>query len=202
MRFLMLNWRDPHNPKSGGAERVSQAYLAALVNRGHHVAWFANDFEGATPEEKIDGITIVRGGGKGSSVLRAMKWYRQQPRFDLVIDQHHGIPWFAPWWAKTNCIAYIHEVLGPIWGAFYSWPLSTAGRWQERWTHVLYRRVPFWVPSESTRKALLGHGVRQVTVIPNGTDTQPVKWIWLSRSNCFAICRNSVSASPVPTTVK
>jgi len=50
--------------------------------------------------------------------------------FDLVIDQHHGIPWFAPWWSRTNSIAYIHEVLGPIWSAFYSWPLSTlaAGR--------------------------------------------------------------------------
>ena len=41
---------------------------------------------------------------------------------DLVIDQHHGIPWYAPWWCGTNCIAYIHEVLGPIWDAFYPWP--------------------------------------------------------------------------------
>jgi len=30
MRFLMLNWRDPSNPKAGGAERVTEAYLAAL----------------------------------------------------------------------------------------------------------------------------------------------------------------------------
>ena len=46
MRFLMLNWRDPRNPKSGGAERVSQAYLGALLERGHEVWWFANDFPG------------------------------------------------------------------------------------------------------------------------------------------------------------
>ena len=31
MRFLMLNWRDPENPLAGGAERVTLAYLAALV---------------------------------------------------------------------------------------------------------------------------------------------------------------------------
>jgi len=174
MRFLMLNWRDPHNPKSGGAERVSEAYLTELVRRGHEVSWFANDFEGATREEVINGITIVRGGGKGSSVWKAIQWYRRQSRFDLVIDQHHGIPWFAPWWSKTNCVAYIHEVLGPIWSVFYSWPLSTLGRWQERWTHSLYRHIPFWVPSESTKKALQQHGVGQVTVIPNGTDTPPL----------------------------
>ena len=35
MRFLMLNWRDPRNPKPGGAEQVSRAYLGALAERGH-----------------------------------------------------------------------------------------------------------------------------------------------------------------------
>ncbi len=174
MRFLMLNWRDPRNPKSGGAERVSQAYLAGLRKRGHEVFWFANDFPNAEPEEVIGGIHIVRGGGSGGSIFKARQWYQRQKRFDLVIDQHHGIPWFAPWWAKTNCVAYIHEVLGPIWNAFYGWPVSTVGRWQERWTHWFYRDVPFWTPSESTAKALWQTGVRDVTVIPNGVDTSPL----------------------------
>jgi glycosyltransferase involved in cell wall biosynthesis len=175
MRFLMLNWRDPKNPLSGGAERVSLAYLAHLRERGHEVAWFANHFEGCAHEETIQGIQVVRGGGRGTSVLAAKRWYRTQKPFDLVIDQHHGIPWFAPWWSKTNSIAYIHEVLGPIWSAFYSWPLSTIGRWQERWTHWLYRNIPFWVPSESTKTALHAEGVREVAVFPNGTDTAPLE---------------------------
>src|SRR5436190_16585322 len=174
MRFLMLNWRDPANPKSGGAERVSLAYLEGLKERGHEVFWFANEFSGSKPTDVINGIQIVRGGGSGKSVLMARRWYRQQKPFDLVIDQHHGIPWFAPWWSKTNCVAYIHEVLGPIWDAFYSWPLSSIGRWQERWTHWLYRNVPFWTPSESTKKVLHDNGVRDVTVFHNGTDAAPV----------------------------
>src|SRR4029434_1864881 len=133
MRFLMLNWRDPKNPRSGGAERVTQAYLHALKERGHEVFWYANEFLGCTSNELLDGIQIMRGGGRGESVFKAMRWYRTQPRFDLVIDQHHGIPWFAPWWSHTNSIAYIHEVLGPIWDAFYKWPLNAIGRYQERW---------------------------------------------------------------------
>ena len=174
MRFLMLNWRDPRNPLAGGAERVSLAYLKELVRRGHEAYWFANDFPGAMPEEMFEGIKIVRAGGKGSSVLKAVQWYRRQPRFDLVIDQHHGIPWFTPWWCRTNCVSYIHEVLGPIWSSFYPQPWSAIGQWQERWTHWLYRNMPFWTPSDSTQKILRQHGVKRVHVFLNGTDAKPL----------------------------
>jgi glycosyltransferase involved in cell wall biosynthesis len=171
MRFLMLNWRDPKNPLSGGAERVTQAYLGALTRRGHEVYWYANAFPNCLPEETIDGVHVVRGGGMGTSVLKAVQWYRKQKRFDLVVDQHHGIPWYAPWWCATNCVAYIHEVLGPIWDAFYPWPISAAGRWQERWTHWWYRRVPFWTANQCTRDTLQKHGVQSVKIIPYGVYT-------------------------------
>jgi glycosyltransferase involved in cell wall biosynthesis len=171
MRFLMLNWRDPRNPLAGGAERVTLGYLSALAQRGHDVYWFAFDFPGATPIEEIDGVKIVRGGGVGTAILRAIRWTRQQPPFDLIIDQHHGIPWLAPWWSGTRCVAYIHEVLGPIWDAFYNWPLNRIGQVQERWAHWLYRDVPFWTACESTRDDLLAHGVRDVTIIRYGVHT-------------------------------
>jgi glycosyltransferase involved in cell wall biosynthesis len=171
MRFLMLNWRDPKNPLAGGAERVSLAYLSALVGRGHEVFWYANGFRDCAREEAIDGVRIVRGGGRGSSVVKAIHWYRRQPRFDLVIDQHHGIPWYAPWWCKTNCVAYIHEVLGPIWDSFYSWPWSAIGKFQERRTHWLYRHVPFWTASADTKRFLEARGVRSVKIIPYGVHT-------------------------------
>ena len=167
----MLNWRDPKNPLAGGAERVTLAYLKDLVRHGHEVYWFAYHFADAAREEMFEGIKIVRGGGKGSSVLKAIQWYRRQPRFDLVIDQHHGIPWFAPWWSRTNCVAYVHEVLGPIWNSFYPWPISVVGRWQERWTHWLYRKVPFWTACQATRDCLAAHGGQSIKIIPYGVDT-------------------------------
>ncbi len=172
MRFLMLNWRDPRNPKSGGAERVTHAYLSALQQRGHEVFWYANEFGGCKREEVIDGLKIIRGGGVGASVLQAVRWYRRQPGFDLVIDQYHGIPWYAPWWCRANCIAYLHEVLGPIWGAFYPRPISTLGRRQERVFLWMYRNVQFFVGSESTERALHERGVRNVKVIHYGIDLQ------------------------------
>ncbi len=171
MRFLMLNWRDPKNPLAGGAERVTMGYLSALRKRGHEVYWFSFDFPGAAREEELEGVRIVRGGGIGTAIIKAVQWCRTQPRFDLVVDQHHGIPWFAPWWCRTNSVAYIHEVLGPIWNSFYSWPWSTFGRWQERWTHFFYRNVPFWTACTSTREALHQHGVRRIQMIPYGVHT-------------------------------
>jgi hypothetical protein len=164
----MLNWRDPENPLAGGAERVTQGYLAALAQRGHEVFWFANDFPGSQPSTTIERIKVLRSGGVGSSWLRARKWYRQQPRFDLVIDQHHGIPWYAPWWCRTNNISYIHEVLGPIWNAFYRPPWNFIGQKQERWTHWLYRNVPFWTACESTRDDLRRHGVKNISIVRYG----------------------------------
>jgi glycosyltransferase involved in cell wall biosynthesis len=172
MRFLMLNWRDPRNPRSGGAERVSLGYLRFLASKGHEVYWFAPLFPGAQAQETLDGIRLVRAGHKiGRSIFEARRWYRGQARFDLVIDQHHGIPWYAPWWCRTHCVAYIHEVLGPIWDAFYRWPYNAVGRWQERRTHWLYRKVPFWTASSATKASLQSSGVRSVTVIPYGVHT-------------------------------
>ena len=193
MRFLMLNWRDPKNPLSGGAERVTMGYLKGLLERGHECYWFANAFPNALAEETIQGVRIIRGGGKGGSILAVRRWYRKQLWFDLVIDQHHGLPWFAPWWCGTNCVAYVHEVLGPIWDVFYRRPTSTIGKWQERRIHWLYRRVTFWTASNSTREGLSRHGVRQIQLIPYGVDTevlpslpaktleQPLRLIMVSR---------------------
>jgi glycosyltransferase involved in cell wall biosynthesis len=167
----MLNWRDPENPLAGGAERVTQGYLAALAARGHEVFWFANDFPGAAPQTTIDRVQILRRGGIGKSIFEARRWYRAQPRFDLVIDQHHGIPWYAPWWCGTNNVSYVHEVLGPIWNAFYPFPKNVIGRAQERWTHRLYRNVPFWTACESTRDDLRRHGVKNISIIRYGVHT-------------------------------
>ncbi|MDP7010193.1 MAG: glycosyltransferase family 4 protein [Verrucomicrobiota bacterium] len=168
----MLNWRDPHNPLAGGAERVSLAYMQGLVERGHEVVWFANKFPGGAHEELINDIQVVRDGGKLTSWRAAQKWYATQEPFDLVVDQHHGIPWYAPWWCEANCVAYIHEVLGPIWSAFYPWPLSAIGKWQERLTHRKYREVPFWTTSTFTHDQLKASGVGSVTTIPYGVETR------------------------------
>lgn len=175
MRFLMLNWRDPRNPKSGGAERVTMGYWAELARRGHEAWWFAQAFAGCKSEEEINGVRIVRQGGNFDSRIKARRWYRRQAPFDLVVDQFHGIPWMAPWWCRTRCVAYLHEVLGPIWDCFYPWPWNVLGRIQEPYSHRLYRRVPFWTGCESTRQLLQSRGIPRVKVISYGVETAVIE---------------------------
>ena len=86
LRFLMLNWRDPRNPLAGGAERVTQAYLRALVQRGHHVDWFTFGFEGGQAEEVIEGVQVHRGGGLGSAILSNPAGYKRVRRPIWPID--------------------------------------------------------------------------------------------------------------------
>ena len=195
MRFLMLNWMDPENPLAGGAERVSSEYMAALVRRGHEVFWFANAFPGCEPETVFRGIRVVRGGRFGASIsrarrsgawpppaygavsliFRAWRWMRRQPAaFDLLIEQHHGLPWYAPWWAGTRVVACVHEVLGPIWDVYYPWPVAGIGRWLEGWNLRRYRNVPFWAVSRSTEAALRRCGIRDVTHVQNGVGARAV----------------------------
>ncbi len=193
LRFLMLNWRDPENPAAGGAERVSLGYLAALADRGHEVWWYANAFKDAATETLLHGVRIRRGGSMGTSIYHAWRWYARQPSFDLVIDQHHGIPWLAPWWTQTRCVAYIHEVLGPIWSAFYPAPIAQLGQLQEWLTHLIYRNIPFWTACQGTERMLSSRGIRQIKRIPYGVHTrslpklpdktyqEPLKLITVSR---------------------
>ena len=61
-----------------------------------------------------------------------------------------------------------------IWNSFYPWPVSAIGQLQERWTHWLYRDALFWTPSESTKKILQAHGVKNIHVFQNGTDATPL----------------------------
>lgn len=180
LRFLMLNWRDPENPKTGGAERVTLGYLAALAKRGHEVYWFAQEFENAKKESEIEGVRIVRGGTNiFNRLIKVITWYKKQPHFDLVIDQHHGVPWYAPWWCKTHCISYIHEVLGSIWQTFYKGiraPEGYFGKLQEKFTlGTLYRNVPFWTACGSTAQTLERYGVKKIKRIPYGVDTLPLE---------------------------
>lgn len=174
MRFLMLNWRDPENPLAGGAERVTLEYWNALAERGHEAHWWSFNFPGACRESKVKEVRIFRGGSTGTSILAARRWVRSQPGYDLIVDQHHGIPWLAPWWGKTPCIAYIHEVLGPIWKSFYPWPISWIGQIQERLVLRMYRKVPFWTACPGTGEDLKANGVQSIEFIPYGVWTDPL----------------------------
>lgn len=175
LKIVMLNWRDPENPSAGGAERVTLGYLSDLSKAGHEVIWLTHSFPGSKNCAEIGGVKIFRFGHLIQARIQAYLWVRNNMPVDLLIDQHHGIPWFTNLWAPCASISYIHEVLGPIWKSFYSFPIANLGILQERITLWFYRNQRFWTGCLSTKKQLEQIGVRKVDVIPYGVDLKPLK---------------------------
>ena len=97
MNILIFNWRDPKNPKSGGAEIVTFEHAKRWVARGHKVWWFTSSFKGALSHEVIEDVHIIRKGSELSTFFLASLFYLTSPiTFDVVIDEIHGVPFFTP----------------------------------------------------------------------------------------------------------
>jgi len=60
--ILILNWRCPKNPLSGGAEKVTLEHAKAWVMNGFEVYWLSGGYKGSKKEEFIDGVHIYRYG--------------------------------------------------------------------------------------------------------------------------------------------
>ncbi|MCL4359700.1 glycosyltransferase family 4 protein [Patescibacteria group bacterium] len=169
MNILILNWRDPGNPLSGGAEIVTMRHAEGWVSRGHGVTWFTSRFPGAKPQETVKGVEIVRRGSIYTVHLRALPFYLfSGKKFDIVIDEIHGLPFFTPLYVRGPKIAFIHEVAGEIWDYMSFFPLNKAGKLLERLYFYLYRGVPFWTDAHSTVDELVRYGIdrKQCVAIP------------------------------------
>lgn len=155
MNILLLNWRDPKNPKAGGAEIVTMQHAKAWVKAGHRVVWFASQFENAKSKEIIDNVEIIRRGNSITVFLYAFFFYFfSKIKFDIVIDEIHGIPFFTPLFVRKPKIAFIHEVADEIWDYMYPFPINTIGRFLETFYLPLYRHVTLWTDALSTIEEL------------------------------------------------
>ena len=64
MKILVINWQDIRNPLAGGAEVQFHEVFRRIAAAGHSVTLYCSLFEGALNEEVLDGIRIIRRGGR------------------------------------------------------------------------------------------------------------------------------------------
>jgi len=174
----MLNWRDQKNPKAGGAEIVTMEYLKRWVRYGHEVVWFSSSFKSASSEEVINGVKIIRRGNPITVYIFAFLFYFfSKTKFDLIIDQIHGLPFFTPLYSKIPIIVYVHEVAGEIWDYMYPFPINILGKFFETFYFPLYKNIPFWTNSPSTLEDLEKKGIssKNCTVIICGNSSAVLK---------------------------
>jgi glycosyltransferase involved in cell wall biosynthesis len=175
MKLLVINWRCIKNPLAGGAEIYFQEIFRRLVTRGHEVTQLAERYPGSDAEETIDGIRVIRTGGKNTfnfAVYRNLKRLVQEGNYDIVIDDLNKIPFYSPWFVDRPVLAILmHLFRGSIFTeAFF--PLASYVYLTESIIPWAYGKRPFAVLSESSKKDVVRLGVRpeQITVIPPGTD--------------------------------
>jgi len=178
-RVLILNWRCPKNPLSGGAEKVTLEHAKAWAKKGMDVTWLAGNYPVGIKEELIDGVKVVRYGSPISIYFMApfLYWFKWSGNFDLVIDEIHGVPFLSPLWAwKSKKLAYIHEVAQEIWDDMLPFPINILGKLYEKIYFLFYRRTPFLTASNSTKEDLIRYGIspKQITIIPHGLFIKPV----------------------------
>ena len=170
----MLNWRDPKNPKSGGAEVVTMEYAKRWTSHGHSVVWFTSAFNNSNPEEETEGVKIIRRGNSVTVYIFALFFYLfSETKYDLIIDQIHGLPFFTPLYSNVPIIAYVHEVAGEIWDYMYPFPINVIGKFLETFYLPIYKKIPFWTNSPSTVEDLEKSGIpsKNCTVIICGNSS-------------------------------
>lgn len=178
MNILILNWRDIKNPKSGGAEIVTLEHAKAWVRAGNNVTWFTSSFTNSKKNETIDDVNIIRKGGSLSIYLLAPFFYLfNRKKFDLVIDEIHGLPFFTPIYVRKPKIAFIHEVAGEIWDYMYPFPFNKLGKLIESVLLLSYKKTNFFTISNSTKKTLVKTGIERtkINVINSGVKEKIVK---------------------------
>lgn len=178
MKILIFNWRDITNPWAGGAEKYIHEIGKRLAKK-HEVSLFCSRYPGALEKEEIDGIEIIRSGGRFTTYIHAAMKYLGSLRkmdYDVIVDDINGVPFFTPLYSRKPIVAIIHHIAG--WEIFrreLPLPLAIIGYLCERSVSYVYKNCKFVTVSDSTKEELKKFGIREnnITVIPNGIDLNP-----------------------------
>jgi len=180
IKILWLNWRCWLNPAMGGAEVFTREVAKRWASLGNEITLFTSKFPGSKDEETVDGVRIIRAGGRFTVYKQARKYYSKRFRqedFDIIIDEINTRPFFAQKFAKNGekVIALIHQLAREYW--FYETPFPInyfgfhflEGSWLKQ-----YVDIPTATVSESTRQDLLTLGFKNVFLIHEGSDLEPL----------------------------
>lgn len=173
-KILWLNWRCWLNPAMGGAEVFTHEVAKRWVAMGHEVTLFTSKFPGCKSEEIVDGVKIVRSGGRFTVYRQAKRIYYKRfrkERFDIVIDEINTRPFFAQKFIKNKekVVALIHQLAREFWFYETPFPISYFGYYffENRWLKQ-YINVHTITVSESTKNDLIALGFNEVSIVPEG----------------------------------
>lgn len=161
MKILIFNWQDITHPLSGGAEVHLHETYSRIAAMGHDVTLFCSRYDGAKPAEEMNGIHVIREGGRFLFNYVVIKKYFtvfKDQKFDLIVDDMNKIPFYTPAYVQEPVLGEVHHLFGTSIFHEAIFPLASYVYLAERAALPLYKKIHFMVHSLSTHNELLAHG--------------------------------------------
>ncbi|MBN4076621.1 glycosyltransferase family 4 protein [Gemmatimonas aurantiaca] len=177
MNILALNWQDLKNPLSGGAEVHLEELLRRLVAMGHTVTLFCSNFEGGTEEDTVQGVRIIRRGGRYDFNFIAPFHLRKlikREKFDILIEDINKIPFYTPLYLNIPTLVVIPHLFSTSVFQEINFVLGSYIYLFEKPMASIYRGRKFNVISESTADDLRARAIPQadISVVHCGIDSE------------------------------
>jgi glycosyltransferase involved in cell wall biosynthesis len=160
----------------GGAEVFTYENAKRWVKTGHEVTLFASEFPNCKKEEVVDGVRIVRAGGKYSVYWKAERCYKKRfskENYDVVVEGINTIPFLTPIYVSEPKLSLIFQLTGEVFSKVFPKLIATPARCMEpRVYKMLYRKMGALVLSRSVKDELvkIGFMPRDVYVAEPGVD--------------------------------
>ena len=163
VNILSLSWRDINSPKAGGAEVQTHGILKHLNSEKYNVVHLSPMFEGANPDEVIDGVRYIRYGNSITVILCAFFLYiREHFSIDYVIDECNTHRFFTPFYvSKKKRIFLIYQLTREIWYINVKFPINYIGYFLENAMLKIYKNTRTITESQSTKNDLMNVGFPQ-----------------------------------------
>ena len=173
MKILIVNWQDLSHPLAGGAEVHLHETYSRIAKMGHDVTLFCSSYNGAAPTEEMNGIRVIRKGGRFLFNYVVMQQYFtrfKDQHFDLIVDDVNKIPFCTPAYVKEPVLGELHHLLGTSVFKETVAPLASYVYLAERASLPLYRRIHFMVHSPSTMTEVSANGFspERIHYVPYG----------------------------------
>jgi glycosyltransferase involved in cell wall biosynthesis len=144
----------------------------------HEVTLFTSRFHGSVLQERIDGVNVIREGGRYTVYEKAKAYYkRTKDSYELVIDEINVKPFLTPKYVKKErpILALIHQISPEQFTYELPFPLSFLGRYylENRWLSC-YKDIPTVTVSHSTEVELQKLGLKKIFLVPEGLGVCPL----------------------------
>ena len=162
LNILALNWEDLDNPQAGGAEVHLQEILKRIAQKGHKVTLLCSGFPGCKPEERIDGVDIVRRGSRlnfNFVAPFALKKLIKSQNWDIVLEDINKIPFFSPLFHNLPLLVVIPHLFADSVFKEINFVLGLYIYLSEKPISRVYKGFQFMVISESTKEDLVKRGI-------------------------------------------